>query len=164
MGTTGASGMKKIFMGSTASNVLKNTNVPVLAIPSDFGSFNLNNITLALDNNTLDNKFIIKPLIDIVKKFDTTLNLLFVVNEDNEHTDIDSHIQDLLKQFGVNFTYYKLTSDDSSQGILDFIENKNSNMLCIIHYNIGWLKDLFHSSVSEDMAFESKIPLLALRG
>lgn len=29
MGTTGASGMKKVFMGSTASNVIKNTKIPV---------------------------------------------------------------------------------------------------------------------------------------
>jgi nucleotide-binding universal stress UspA family protein len=164
MGTTGASGMKKVFMGSTASNVIKNIKIPVLAVPADFSGSGISNITVALDNKPVEDAYILKPIADFVKKFDAKLNLLLVVDEDHEDNNIDPHLQEHFKQFGVIFTYFKLTAENAADGILDFVAGKQSDMLCLIHHNRAWFEEIFHSSVAQKMAFESKVPLLVLRG
>jgi nucleotide-binding universal stress UspA family protein len=164
MGTTGASGMKKMFMGSTASNVIKNTTVPVLAIPNDFHNFQISNITIALDSHKVSDAYVLKPIVDLVKAFGTTLNLLMVVEDEAVEVNIDPQLQEHLKQFGVSYTYFKLSANNIGQGIQEFVSRKNSDMLCLLHHTRSWFQDLFHSSVTNQMAFESKVPLFVLRG
>jgi len=164
MGTTGASGMKKIFMGSTASHVIKNTTLPVLAIPNDFHNFQISNITLALDNNKVESADVLRPLIDLIKTFGTTLNLLIVVEDASADMDIDDQLQEHIKAFGVSYTYFKLNAASIGQGIQEFITRKNSDMLCVLHHTHGWFQDIFHASIAQQMAFDSKVPLFVLRG
>lgn len=164
MGTTGASGMKKMFLGSTASNVMKNTVLPVLAIPKDFTNTNINNITLALDDKKVPETYVLHPVVQLAREFQADLNLLHVVEDENGDHSIDPKIQDHLKQFGIGYTYFKLNAKEAGQGILEFVTRKQSNMLCLVKHQRSWFQDIFHSSMAERMAFESKIPLLVLHG
>jgi len=69
MGTKGATGLKKILIGSNTVNVLAKTRVPVLVIPEvarfeNFLTNGKNRIVLATDLDTLEND----ETIDILKK------------------------------------------------------------------------------------------------
>ena len=162
MGTTGASGMKKMFLGSTASNVIKNTELPVLAVPNDFTDFEINNITVALDDKKVPETYVLHPIIQLIRGYEAELNLLHVVEDTDSEESIDPSIQEHLKKFGVPYTYFKLNSKDAGQGILEFVDRKNSNILCLIKHHRSWFQDIFHASMSERLAFESNIPLLVL--
>jgi nucleotide-binding universal stress UspA family protein len=164
MGTTGASGMKKMFMGSTANNVIKRTELPVLAVPADFKEFKLDNITISVDDQKVAEPYVLHPAVELANAFKTEVNLLHVVDSAEDDHEIDHKLQDHLKQFGVGYTYFKLSAQDTSQGILEFINRKNSNLLCMIKHHRSWFQGLFHNSVSGQMAFESKVPILVLHG
>src|SRR5215204_5731398 len=69
MGTKGASGLKRILIGSNTVNVISKTNVPVLVIPEvarfeNFLTDGKNRIVLATDLDTLENDY----AVDILKK------------------------------------------------------------------------------------------------
>ncbi|HEY1870918.1 MAG TPA: universal stress protein, partial [Chitinophagaceae bacterium] len=67
MGTKGASGLKKMLIGSNTVNVIANTNIPVLVIPeaARFKNFNgRNRIVLATDLELLEND----AVLDILKE------------------------------------------------------------------------------------------------
>ena len=162
MGTTGADGMKKFFLGSTASNVILETSKPVLAIPIEFQNFKISNITLALDNKTIEHVHTLKPIIDLVTKFDAVLKLLTVIDEENPEFKADTSVQDLLQKNGIKSTSHKVSSNDVVKGITEFAERENSDLICLIHHTRGLFQSIFHSSVSEKIAFESKVPLLIL--
>ena len=162
MGTTGADGMKKMFLGSTASNVILETSKPVLAIPKEFQNFKISNVTLASDNKKIENLDVLKPIIDFVTHFDAVLNLLTVIDKENPEPETNTSLQDYLKKNGVNSTYHKVSSEDVEKGILEFVERENSNMLCVLHHGKGLFQSIFHSSVAEKIAFDSKVPLLVL--
>lgn len=164
MGTTGASGMKKMFMGSTANNVIKRTELPVLAVPAGFNDFKLDNITISVDDQKLAEPYVLHPAVELANSFKTDVNLLHVVESTEDDHEIDHKLQDHLKQFGVGYTYFKLSAQDTAQGILEFVHRKNSNLLCMIKHHRSWFQGLFHSSVSGKMAFESNIPVLVLHG
>lgn len=162
MGTTGADGMKKMFLGSTASNVILETSKPVLAIPKDFKEFRITNIVLAADTKKIENQAVLKPLVDLATKFGAVLNLLTVVDGENPQSQTDNTIQEYLQKGGVDSAYHKVNSQDVVKGILEFIDQENVDMLCLIHHNRGFIQNFFHSSVAEKIAFASKVPLLVL--
>jgi nucleotide-binding universal stress UspA family protein len=164
MGTTGAGGMKKMFMGSTAGHVIKNAEIPVLAIPSEYSEKAIKKITLALDSKQLKSNSVLTPLLELLKVHKANLNLLIIANDDNDTVGIDADLLLYLEQLGIRFSYSKISSNSVTEGIIEFVRNKKSSLLCLIHHNRGWFENIFHRSISENMAFESHIPLLVLRG
>lgn len=162
MGTTGADGMKKMFLGSTASNVILETSKPVLAIPKEFKEFKISSIVLASDNKKIENLAILKPLLELATNFGAILNLLTVMDPENPQPQTDNSLQEYLKKSGFESGYHKVNSKDVVKGILEFIDQENAEMLCLIHHNRGLFKSIFHSSVAEKIAFSSKVPLLVL--
>ncbi len=165
MGSTGAGAMKKMFIGSTASNIIKNTNKAVLTIPANYEGETLKNISLSLDNKALKNNSILSPLFDLIKiNEDVKLNLLTIYIEDQENTGIDEDLLMYIEDQKIQFSYSKIIAMSIIEGIRGFIREKNTSLLCLVHHNRGWFENIFHRSVSEDMAHESRIPILVLRG
>lgn len=164
MGTTGAGGMKKLFLGSTASNVIKNTTIPVLAIPQDFQNFKVSNITLVLDNKDIEDVTIFKPFVDLVNGFNPKLKLVTVIDETHAKGGIDPRVEEYLKNAGVDYTYFTITSSDIIGGIQDFIKSDKSDLLCVVHRSRGLFEGIFEESVAKQIAFDSIVPLLVLRG
>ena len=164
MGTKGADGMKKMFLGSTASNVILNTTIPVLVVPGVYENFKLSNVTLALDDKKIEEVKVLKPVLDLVKGFGAKLELLTVIDEDHPKAKIDPNLEDHLNTNGVAYTYFVVKAPDIIEGIRKFVARENSDMLCLIHHPRGFFQNIFGESVSTEMAFDSSIPLLVLRG
>jgi nucleotide-binding universal stress UspA family protein len=162
MGTTGADGMKKLFLGSTASNVILETSKPVLAIPKEYKEFKISRIVLASDNKKIEKLAILNPLLELATNFGAALNLLTVMDSENPQVQTDNSLQEYLKKSGVDSGYHKVNSPDIVKGILEFINQENADMLCLIHHHRGLFDSIFHSSVAEKIAFSSKVPLLVL--
>lgn len=164
MGTTGAGGMKKLFLGSTASNVIKNTPIPVLAIPQDFQNFKISNITLALDNKEIEKVTILRPIVDLVNGFKAELKLVTVIDETHPKGGIDPSVEEYLKNAGANYTFFIITSSNIIEGIQDFVKREKSDLLCVVHRSRGLFESIFDESVAKQIAFDSIVPLLVLRG
>lgn len=164
MGTKGADGMKKMFLGSTASNVILNTAIPVLVVPGAFENFKLSNITLALDNKKIEELKVLKPILDLVKGFGAKLELLTVIDEDHPKAKIDPNLEGHFTTEGLTYTYSIIKGPEIIEGIRKFVARENSDMLCLIHRSRGFFQNIFGESVSKEMAFDSSVPLLILRG
>jgi nucleotide-binding universal stress UspA family protein len=164
MGTQGASGLKKILVGSTTANVLQNTKIPVLAVPYEVGGYALQNITIALDANKLPDPFVLNPAIGLGRQFKSVFNLVHMVADGQSVNDstIDENVQDHFKQFDIPYTYFKVQTNDVEGGLLDFARRKNTNLLCVITHQKSWFSRLVFGSVSKQLAMDSTIPLLVL--
>ncbi|MDI1323711.1 MAG: universal stress protein [Algoriphagus sp.] len=164
MGTKGADGMKKIFLGSTASNVILHTTIPVLVIPSVFESFKISNITLALDDKEIEDSTVLKPILDFIKGFDAVLDLLSVIDEDHPKAKIDRNLEEYFNKEGVTYTYFIVKAPNIVEGIRKFVARESSDMLCLIHHSRGFFQNIFGASVTKEMTFDSSVPILVLRG
>lgn len=163
MGTSGASSLGKKIMGSTASNVIKSSPIPVLAIPLYVDYIDLNYLVVALDAYSIKTPKILAPMVDIAQQLHLKISLLHVSN-DKIHTDIDPAIKDYLIGQNVAFSYTKVHADDVFTGISDFAKEQGNSMLCMISHQRTWFENLFHSSVSEQVVMQSTLPLLVLKG
>ncbi|WMX15510.1 MULTISPECIES: universal stress protein [unclassified Aureispira] len=162
MGTLGASNLSKQVMGSTASKLIKHTQFPVLAIPRDTHYSDIKNIVVAVDALTMSVLNTLNPMIDIAQKSNLNIELVHVSNQ-QIHTDIDPTIKEYLNGLAVPFNYTKIQSDQILESILTFAHEKGNSVLCLVSRQRGWFENLFHSSVSQQVALKSDLPLLILQ-
>jgi len=164
MGTQGASGLRRWLLGSTTVDLLKNTNLPVLAVPNEFQSTELSRVALAVDAARLKDVAVLQPLILLAQKFKIDLNLVHISSDDKTNTDIDTMLHQHLQQLGVNYIAHRIAATDIEQAIKDFVKTHKINMLCVLNQSEkrSWFENLFHLSITKEMAYESEVPLLVL--
>ena len=161
MGTQGATGLKKAFLGSVASNVLRNTKVPVLAIPYNLKHFAIHTLTIALDNQPLPEPFVLHPALSLGRQFNGKFNLLHL-QHDTEDSNIDESVTKLFTQFDIPYECIKLKADDLEGGILNVAHKYKTNLLCLVTRERNWLDRLFFGSVSQDLIMQSDLPILVM--
>ncbi|MCH2023960.1 MAG: universal stress protein [Saprospiraceae bacterium] len=161
MGTQGASSIGKKIMGSTTSNLIKDIDTPILVIPNEAKDINFEHLVVALD--ALDNRDVnvLEPMLDFAKTLNLPINLLHV-SSGSYHTDIDPDIKEYITQNGMDFSYDKVQSNDVLEGILDYAGKKSNSLLCLVSRERNWFESLFRSSISQQIALQSDIPLLVL--
>jgi len=169
MGTKGASGLKKILMGSNTVNVLANTKVPVLVIPEvarfeNFLNEGKNRIALATDLDLLENEqalYILKEmalLIDAPK-----ISVLSVRPENTSLPDIKRMERDfLLSFFTPELETERITVFGSNviNGINYYLnKNEDSGLVAMIARDSG---HLIQKHYTREMASHTHYPLLVL--
>jgi nucleotide-binding universal stress UspA family protein len=165
MGTKGATGLAKVFLGSIASSVLKHTTIPVLIIPENYRFTLPEKIVFATDYKGISNKKVLAPLFDIANQFDSKV-LMFHAIEAKE--PIAAYIEELqVWKTEKNFHHIKHTNsiatcEDVTEGILEFTDENNAEILAMIPHSYNFFQHLFHKSKTKEVAMESKVPLLVL--
>ena len=165
MGTQGANGLKEIFVGSVASDVIHGATCPVIAIPRDAKFNKPKKIVFTTDLEVLSDHKILEPLIETVRHFDTHLMVLHLFKKGqfmkkevklNENSVLQDDFQN------VKDSFHYVENNNTSEGIQKFIEEHDADMLAMITRDHGFFKSIFHQSNVEQMAFHSTIPLFAI--
>lgn len=163
IGTTGASGIKEIFLGSTTSNIVDKVKIPILAVPhnSDFKSINSVLMACSLESiKSVDS-------MNFLKLFATTLNLevkfFNVYKEDDE--ELESRLTKKKESLKIIFDSFKydielIQSNDIENAVLEAV-GKNQ-LLSVVTRERKFFDKMFHPSMSKKLAKHSKSPLLIL--
>lgn len=169
MGTKGASGLKRILIGSNTVNVIAQTKVPVFVIPEvarfkDFHLAGKNRIVLATDLDELENEnaldilkeialLIIKPKVRVLSVRPKNAELSFSQRMEREA---------LLSRFNPEVESERVTvfSNNVMSGI-NFYLNKNTDtgLLAMIARDSG---QLIQKHYTHEMASHTQFPLLVL--
>lgn len=160
MGTQGSSGLKEVFIGSATNNVIRKTDIPVLAIPSECGYRPFNRITLAIDGQGVKDILTYKPLLSIARLFGSGLHVIHI-SEEGEEIKPQPAMLEYLKE--LNPEVRSIQSDDISEAITDFTRRDRSDLLCLLKRERGFIQSLFHVSQTSRNVFSTDIPLLILR-
>lgn len=160
MGTKGASGLKETFLGSTAGNVIAETDAFVLAIPENCQYHSITNIAFTSRFKEKDRKALHK-IIKIAKGFNAQVHCLYVRTS---HSDVkEVTMQDwkfVFSEFDVQF--HVIESEHVKDTILNFTDNEKIDLLAMLHYKRNFLEELFHHSLTKSIAHHIQIPILAL--
>ena len=165
MGTNGASGLDKFILGSITASVIKKSTKSVFVIPNGYSYTKPTKIVFATDYEGISNKKTLNPLFDIASLFDSKI-LMFHAIEAKE--PIAAYIEELqVWKAEKNFLHVKHTNsiancENIAEGIIDFAGENESDVIAIIPHTYPFFKNLLHKSVTKQIAFESKIPMLAL--
>lgn len=172
MGTKGASGFKKIFMGSVAAGVISKTKIPVLTVPVSYEMEEPDAIVFAT-NQFEKNKTLLNRIVAISKLFSSAIHVVvFKDNDGNEDSDfiyneeqLNHYLQFLKETFpDVKFKGELLEGKDF-EITLDWYSNKNEvDIISMVTYPKSFFERVLQKSVTRKMAFHSTIPILAIPG
>jgi len=164
MGTTGASGLKGIFMGSVASAVMQKSTKPVLAVPVSFTPKAPERALLSASLGAKDGERIDGTFIELLEKFKSHLTILTVknsdmpVSEDKAEVGFELHTQ----LANVDHLFDVVQSVDTVHAIRSYIREHGNDLLVVLPKRQGWVDNLFEPSVSKELAEHVKVPILAL--
>lgn len=162
MGATGATNNIKKWFGSVSTKVMNEAECPVLLIPRNATYKEIKKVAYAYDDPNLDQK-VFESLGNFCNDLGAELHLIHIDDE----AKIDGGMR--LKQL-FNETYPDLAvslsainSSDVIEGLDHFTENNQISILAMATKSRTFVEDLFHYSMTKEMAIKSKVPLLILK-
>ena len=170
MGTKGASGLKRILIGSNTVNVIKNTSVPVLVIPEvarfeDFIKNGKNRIILATDLDSLENE----GALDILKEIalliiDPKIRVLSVRPKNTKLSGEKRMERDaLLALFNPEIETARVTVfSNNVMGGINFYLNEKSNDTGMVAMIARDSHFIIERHFTREMASNTHLPLLVL--
>jgi hypothetical protein len=158
MGTTGASDLKKIFLGSNAARVIQISSRPVLAVPEQAKLSEHIKIGLAYDG--LEIKEFGK--LSIINSLKNTLNAsiyVFQIIEDKQSPS--PYLSELINFLSGAQKDYIYESEIES-AILKYIELNHLDILVMIPKPHGFIHNMINGSITKRIAYKIPVPLLAI--
>lgn len=172
MGTQGATGLKKVFMGSVTANVIGHATVPVFAIPRQYKWKQPANILLAT-NRFETNPEVLKLILKIVELFNARLHIIVFTDSDTaEQADytynekgLKSYHDELVRKYGnIKITSAHLKGSEFEDTLQQYISDNSIDIVAMITRKRNLLQKIFNRSVTKQMAYRTQIPLLAIPG
>ncbi|WP_418123424.1 universal stress protein [Chryseobacterium sp. PTM-20240506] len=165
MGITGATGIKGI-VGSNTSMAVSKIRIPTLIVPIESAMPEVPVITLATDYKTTKLSVRdVKALNQILKvSKPKKLEVLHISEKETNPKVIKNGEKKLTAQFPsveINFNYID-EEGKTSNGIIEFIDNNETDILCLVKRNHNIIYRLFSSSTVEEILNKSVKAILVL--
>lgn len=161
MGTTGASGLSELFIGSNTEKVVRHAPVPVLVIRKPLVISSVKNILLPSTLN-LDQVELIRKVQDLQEFFGATLHILLINTPANFRRDAEAN--EALNEFARHYKldHYKTHFRNywhEEDGIADFAQSENMDLIAMGTHGLKGLGHLFVGSTTEDVVNHIQIPV-----
>ncbi|CAN5126347.1 universal stress protein [soil metagenome] len=166
MGTTGASGLKKLI-GSNTTSVMENSNVPVLVVPQLAHYRHIKEILYASDMHNLSGE--IKIVVRLARLLEAHVNVVHGIKD-----DLDKNVQ-LLENAAIrsdkkdelirtmdypNIRLHVFRNESVVALIDDFLGLQKIDLVIMFSGELGFGDKLFQRSETRKLAFHNEIPLL----
>lgn len=164
MGISEKEEWKQFLFGSNTLKMAQQNICPVMIIPPDAKFSGIKNIALASDFKDVDVTTPVLAIKTVLEIFNASLH---IVNVDSEHyvTLTEEYLaertkmQKLFAEFKPEF--YFIGMSDFHEAIQQFSKDRNIDLLVIIPKNHSFINNLFSTSNTKKLAFNTSVPLLA---
>ncbi|WP_299183832.1 universal stress protein [uncultured Aquimarina sp.] len=165
MGSRAIKSSKHFFIGSNINQTLESEfNCPILIIPEGANFNGIKNIAFATNFERIYYKSEIKPIVDLAKNNNATVEMIHVHDQSKLNT-VQHYNTNTLEGFfkNVNFNFHVIPkSSNVENGIQSFIENLEIDLLAMIIYKHNFMERLTRESVVKKITSHTKIPILVI--
>jgi nucleotide-binding universal stress UspA family protein len=160
MGTHGASGLKKVLLGSNAASVIGEVKIPVLAIPPGSRYEGIRRILYATDMTHLDTE--VKKVADFARRFNALVTVVYV----NERADPKRNRHQLARILTrmaeyPNLAFTTVRSADVKGQLRKLVTSLKPDVIAMFTHRLALMERLMGKSVTRDMILDTKVPLLS---
>lgn len=162
MGTTGATGLRGVFLGSIAAGVLAKTQRPVFAIPKQAKRSEGTDAVFATDFRLRIDERSLGVLRDLLAMKPGKLRIVHIMDKSGEQV---SHAQERAfsqKLPDIPHDFHYLHDRDVAQAVSNFIESMDASALVAVAHEHSLLHRLFFDSITRRFAHRIHIPMLTL--
>ena len=162
MGTTGATGMRGVLLGSVAAGVMGKTAIPVLVVPKKAAYTPMRNVVMATDFNlriSEASKLLLQRWLKLNK---SQLHIVHILDKPGEHVDQNKESV-LAGKLGITpKDFHYLHDRNVPQAVSNFMDSQDAQALVTIARDHSLLHRLFFDSVTRKLAHRVRTPMLVL--
>ena len=149
---------EELYLGHTSGRIIKQTNIPTLIVPKGMSYVPLKSILVAFKSGILKRSKVLHPLISIINKYQSMVNLLLVKTPGYSEDDlkINTALLDLSKNLTIS------ENQTTYLGVLEHFKDKQPNLLCVFRRKRGFFKKLWEKSTIPKKEFYAPVPVLVL--
>lgn len=163
MGSQGTTSAERFFFGSHTVFAMKNLQWPLITVPLGVKYSAVKKIGLACDFNNVVDTTPVNEIKMLVKEFNAELHVLNTGKRnvfDPEIVFESGLLQEML--IDVKPQYHFISSENTDQGIIDFTDKHEIDLLLVLPKRHGLLEKLIHKSNTKKLVLHSHIPVMAL--
>lgn len=164
MGTEGAAGIKEILLGSNTAHFIEQvTSSPVLAVPHRAVFSGIRRIVFAT-SYTSNNLIAARKLWQFAQVVGASVHLLHVrtPRQPSPNPAVELFKQRLNAELPeASFTFHEVENEDILDGLNDFVEAEQMNMIAMVARKKGFFESFMERSLVKTVAFHTETPLLA---
>lgn len=165
MGTQGASGIKKNLIGSNTAKVIKESSIPVIAVPFGSSFESIEKIKVAVDLQH-DKEGIFRKLIKLTETWNLPYEIIHIENKPNFSKKIifkglESYLNENFPD--CDFSFEMLQEINTDKGLENYVKNKSDSLFVMFSKDRGFLDFIFKHSHSVKMVYHTHIPLLVIK-
>lgn len=163
MGTQGASGIMKGLIGSNTAHVIKDSMVPVLAIPSRATYEVVKQVVVSVEWEPSERKFF-ERLFQITQHWEWPHRTLHVNNPENEpsNKNIDQ-LESFLEKSRPGMVHDTVSEESLLGGLNKYLQTSSDSLLVMFSKQKPFFEYLLHKGHIEKMAYHTHVPLLVIK-
>lgn len=166
MGTKGEASLKRIIFGNVTSNVILDSEIPVLTVPENSKKPYLDNFLFATDYRPEDMRAL-QATVYLARALHAKVHILHV-SEARENT-IDSEIRfrgfkDMVQE-KIDYpalTFVHREADRFSRGLSQYVDETKISLVVITRYKKAFLRTLLWANNTQELMYHTHIPMLVL--
>lgn len=164
MGTKGASGLKRVTVGSNTGDVITKVKCPLLAIPENAKYTKPSEIAFPTDYHIAYNMKVLDTLIDMAQMNDATLRIVHISRKGEELSEEQLTHKEFLHDYlrGIDHSFHSLTGTRLENAIQCFVESRDIDMVAMVAKNLNFFQRILFKPAVEEISYHTDIPFLVL--
>lgn len=162
MGTKGAAGLKRIFMGSVTTAVLEEANCPVLAVPSNFHARYVEKVAMATEIANVQKE--IGKAVEFARIFDAQLDIFHISTRQPDDDKLEAELRQATGYDKITYTeIIPEIEGDINDGLHTYVEKYNPDVLVMFYTRRNWFEKLLFGSRTKNVVFHADTAVLSIK-
>lgn len=164
MGTKGASGLKKVSLGSNTGDVITKVKCPLLAVPEEAEYKTPKEIAFPTDFFINYDVKVLDTLIGVVNRNKANLRVLHITKRGEELTREQIQNKEFLHDYlrGITHTFHTITGTKLETAVQCFVESRDIDMIAMVAKNLNFFQRILFRPAVEEISYHTEVPFLVL--
>jgi nucleotide-binding universal stress UspA family protein len=164
MGTKGATGLKKVTVGSNTGDVITKVAHPLLAVPENAQYTDITEIAFPTDFQMNYDMKVLDTLIEIATMNDAEIRILNIRKDGELLTVEQQKNKDFLNDYlvDINHSFHSLTGLKLETAVQAFTESRDIDMIAMVAKNLNFFQRILFRPDVENISYYTQVPFLVL--
>ncbi|MGB5818971.1 MAG: universal stress protein [Saonia sp.] len=167
MGTKGASGMKKLIIGSNTGDVITKVQCNTLVIPEAVSYHKPKEVVFPTDYNIFYSNSILEVISEVLFMNSSNLRVIHVLKGNGKLSEYQQankeYLQDYLSEvLPERNSFHTIHEKKTIKGIQNFITDRQVDLMIMVAKNLNFLQQILFDSTVEKVSFHTEVPFLVI--
>lgn len=163
MGSQGTTAADRMLFGGHTVHAMKHLSWPLITVPPEVKFSSVKKICLACDLRNVLNTIPVEEIRVLVNQFHSEFHILNTGKKNDFNPDMLSESGFLHNMFAdLKPQFHFVSSKDTDEGVIDFCEKNQIDLLVVLPKRHGFLEKLIYKSHTRELVLHSHVPVMAI--